>query len=269
MKTDEKTETIDDTLLTDENLQKALDSLGINDLKTDESENDIEKAKNTKKAESEENASTSKVENTGKEGYVPDEETNGGEEEEMSDEKEEGGKNTKKVKPSTETPAMEKTGYPEMKKSIDDLTDINNKIKESVESVPDLIKGEIEGFIQSVDEKFKAVGELNKAIISQNDDLKNRIEELESMPIGRKSAPTSKAIEKSFDSGDEGTGVEKVLQSGSNRKEIIGVLNDKIEKANSDSKPVYENALLQFEASNIVPDLVKAKILEEDKTLIK
>ena len=164
---------------------------------------------------------------------------------------------TEEVEETEETEEVEET-----EEGIEKSTDNSNDL---IKGISDLIKGEISGIKDDMTEKFQAVGRLQKSILENQEDLDQRLSDIENEPEKPKSVMTRTYVEKSFDGDiEKGEGGKQVLSvSNSKHKRVIC---DTLTKAVTEGDLVSDEnnakirkSIMTYESSNTVNDyLVKA-----------
>lgn len=138
----------------------------------------------------------------------------------------------------------------------------NQELLEKLDNITNLIVKSHD----SMDIKFTAVGELEKATLDNLNTISKRLDFLENKPDPRKSITTKNDIvEKGFDT----TGIStNRLSATRNKKEIISLLENKAGMESETPNKQYVEALLQFESSGFLEKSIITDLYQKDKILI-
>jgi hypothetical protein len=147
----------------------------------------------------------------------------------------------------------------EIKKSVEPLNGSINKVNEVIS------KG-FEGFGTIL----KSLQESNQALTEQNTLLNQRLDKLESTPMGRKSAANVQAVEKFQKSQDNGVIQSDINTYNVTSKEDLNRLAERlvdehknaIEKGKKDDANLFEGAINQIECYGKVPEFAYRKLAQ-------
>lgn len=311
----EKTESVE---ITAENLKKSLDFLGITDIFNLEkgiTDKEIGKKFEKEPDNKDIDGNEKKIENSDdlnnnsdkKEDSEKDEEKKEGKESKKEDEKEEDDIDDKKKKKdskdkkdmSKEDEPIEKSFNNELfeksfsqleefyKAEVNELKQQNISLSTQMDSQMEKIETLLSKGFQVVEDKFSAVGELEKAILGEHSELKEKNSELkksigeirqrlgiiEEQPIPRKAIVSqAQAIEKGFDGGfgdnmNLGTGIKR-MSLKTDRSALIDLLKGKSGIDDTVQNNNYMTALFEYESSGVISKAVVNDLFKNDKILI-
>lgn len=132
-----------------------------------------------------------------------------------------------------------------------------------------LLKEHNEHLHDELDEKFEAVGTIQKSLMDQITELNERLENLESQPTQRKSVTTKSFVEKSFDDDLNKKPERNVLSISRNKREILDTLTKAITTDNGITDKLVASEIMMFEQAGAVGKNLIAKAKELGITLVR
>lgn len=217
--------------------------------------------------------------------------------EDDEDEKDEKGEDEKemekmkkgdKMKKSEDTPSIDDE-IVKAEKALEDLKAQKQQQLEKSQSSDDIKKSEdtgsgkveelLKGMQDHFDQKFAAIGEINKALLDQNDELKDKLfkSEKENKELGEKSQGRKSILTQSFIEKGEQNGLTKQsalsvsqhkAQILAKSDEIIDWQSDSIKKGEGDEFR-FANDIATFESTGQVSALMVNKFKEKGIVLAK
>lgn len=146
-------------------------------------------------------------------------------------------------------------------------------VKAEEASADDAIVKALENVQTQQTEQGRAIGTILQKAISDISDIKDRVNNMEGQSQGRKSAPSSRYLEKGFTDGEaDHTGASQVSASRQ-RGQVLNVLEkaafDLVEKGQSNSPdPEFEKAMMLFESTGQIDSRVVQRLRLERNVII-
>jgi len=132
-----------------------------------------------------------------------------------------------------------------------------------------LLKEHNEHLHDELDEKFEAVGTIQKSLMDQISDLNERLDSIESQPVQRKSVTTKSYVEKSFDDDLNKKPAGNVLSVTKDKRQILDTLTKAITTDEGITDKVVASEIMMFEQAGAVGKNLIAKAQQLGITLVK